>query len=61
MPSDRTVVTVAMQSARGRLRDPLDVLAEEFRELRPGVSSPAGSLPELYAAIHGLAQPRSAL
>lgn len=61
MPSDRPVVTVAMQSAQGRLRDPLDVLAEEFRELRPGVSSPAGSLPELYAAIHGLAQPRSAL
>jgi hypothetical protein len=42
-------------------RDLLDVLAEEFRELRPGVSCPAGTLAELYGAVHGLAQPRSGL
>ena len=43
------------------LRDPFSVLAEEFRELRPGIDCPAGSLSQLYGAIHGLEQPRSAL
>jgi len=42
-------------------RDLLDVLAEEFRELRPGVDCPAGSFAELYGAVHGLQRPRSAL
>jgi len=42
-------------------RDLLDVLADEFRELRPGVDCPAGSFAELYGAVHGLQRPRSAL
>jgi len=42
-------------------RDLLDILAEEFRELRLGVNCPAGSLAELYGAIHCLQRPRSAL
>src|SRR5713101_5125339 len=62
MPSDRTAAMArGVTAPRQGSRDLLDVLAEEFRELRPGVSCPAGSLAELYGAIHGLARSRSGL
>ena len=62
MPSDKIAVVAATETTPRRgSRDLLDVLTEEFRELRPGVSCPAGTLVELYGAIHRLEQPRSAL
>jgi len=60
MASDTNVARIVPTPPRGR-RDLLDILAEEFRELRPGIDCPAGSLAELYGAAHGLQQPRSAL
>ncbi len=62
MLSDETALeTRAVAAPRQGRRDQLDVLAEEFRELRPGVDCPAGSLAGLYGAIHELERPRSAL
>ena len=51
----------AATAPRDGSRELLDVLAEEFRELRPGVPCPSTSLPDLYDAIHRLERPRSAL
>src|SRR6266446_276302 len=62
MPSDKIAAVTATETVpRQGSRDLLDVLTEEFRELRPGAGCPAGTLVELYGAIHQLEQPRSAL
>ena len=57
MPSDKIAAVTATETVpRQGSRDLLDVLTEEFRELRPGASCPAGTLVELYGAIHQLEQ-----
>jgi hypothetical protein len=59
--ADMAEINMPHRRSRQGSRDLLDVLTEEFRELRPGASCPAGTLVELYGAIHRLEQPRSAL
>src|SRR5271166_5614647 len=46
---------------RPEAREFLDILSEEFAELHPGVTYPGHSLADLYAAIHQLDPPQSAL
>jgi len=62
MPIERaTTEAGAAAGLRQGSRELVDVLAEEFRELRPDVSYSAGSVEGLYRAIHELEEPRSAL
>ena len=62
MPVDtRSAATSAPAKPREGSRELLDVLTEEFRELRPDVSYAGSSLEALYGSIHGLERPRSAL
>jgi Patatin-like phospholipase len=62
MPIDTpSAATNAPAEPREGSRELLEVLTEEFRQLRPDASYTGSSLEALYRGIHGLERPRSAL
>jgi hypothetical protein len=57
----RSAAANAPAEPREGSRELLDILTEEFRQLRPEVSYAGNSFEALYRSIHGLERPRSAL
>jgi hypothetical protein len=56
-----SAATNAPAEPREGSRELLEVLTEEFRQLRPEASYAGSSFEALYRSIHGLERPRSAL